>query len=198
MTTATATRTRTAEAAPTPTGPAWSFFASHNPQVDTARAARRWQDATALVEAGHVSAPESDGTRHVLPQNWDSPDRQPGQPTVYTVHIVSRRPRQYECDCADFTFRGTPALPCKHIMAVWQAVYACCAEKQAEADAQAILAHLLKVNRSEFTALLLAVRDHDGKAARTAAARLAGWPARQRNAASRKEEQQPRSYPQAA
>src|SRR5687767_7869884 len=107
MTTATAIRSTRTEAAPVPTGPAWSFFFQHNPQVDETRAARRWNDAVALVEAGHVSAPESDGTRHVLPQNWDSPDRQPGQPTVYTVHIVSRSPRRYTCDCADQTFRST-------------------------------------------------------------------------------------------
>ena len=188
MTTATATRSTRTEAAAIPTGPAWDWFIARHPQVDQARIASRWNAGTALYTAGHVSQPDRDGTRSVFASNYNSPDREPGDPIAYSVHIAITSPRTYACDCQDWQFRQGIGGFCKHIIAVWITLYACCAQKQAEAEAQAILVQLLKVNRQEFTALLLAVRDHDGKAARTAAARLAGWPQRQRNT-GRKEEQ---------
>ena len=191
-------RTRAAPA-PLPSGPAWHWFIARHPQVDQARIASRWHAAAALFAAGHVGPPDPDGTRQVLAQNYASPDRQPGDPIAYHVHTAITSPRQYACDCPDWQHRqGVDGL-CKHIIAVWLALFVCCTEKQAEAAAAAILAELLTVNRDEFTRLLLAVRDRDGRAARTAAARLAGWPKRDRSGERRKQETpQPRRIQYAA
>lgn len=183
MTTATptsTTATRT-DAPPLPTGPAWDFFSARHPGVDQARIARRWQDGATLYRTGKVGAPDANGTRIVRSQNADDPNRPMEQPGSYTVNVAIYRPREYACNCPDWQYRGGYAGFCKHICAVWHTVAATCIQRQMERIAASVTADLLAANREEFTHLLVAIASHDGKAARLAAARLAGWPARQRN-----------------
>ncbi|MCX6022543.1 MAG: SWIM zinc finger domain-containing protein [Chloroflexi bacterium] len=203
MTTATMTASRSQARpaqAPEPTGPAFEMFIARNPQVNTAKLGYRWADGVALHLSGAVSAPDASGARQVRSSMADSPDRHDGDPITYTVYPVSVKPRLYACDCPDFQHRGGLTGACKHVCAVWSTLYAVCAKRQAEEDAAnpvllpapvqpqatpaeriaAVVASLAHRNPAALVALLEAVANNDAKGARTAAARITGWPPRTR------------------